>query len=269
MRQSIWVVGLAAVLAVGCGASVNVEQERSALLALDREWSGTTKDAARFLSYFAPDASMYAPGMPVVSGTEAIGRTWAGMSSAPGFALSWTATKADVSASGDLGSTVGTYEASMGGATDKGKYVTVWKKQADGAWKVTDDIFNSDMAPGAGGQHVMVAASALTWADGPPSLPPGSKLAVVSGDPTQAQPFVMRAQVPAGYRIAPHWHPTTENLTVLSGTIAIGMGEQFSESGLQNLPSGSYASLPAEMRHYVFWPEPRLRSRYSASGHSS
>ena len=249
MRQCIWVVGLA-VLAAGCGASVNVEQERNNLLALDREWSQTTKDAKTFLSYFASDATAYAPGMPAVSGTEAIGRTWAGMISAPGFALSWTPTKADVSSSGDLGSTAGTYEMSMGGATDKGKYVSVWKKQPDGAWKVSDDIFNSDMAPGAGGPHVMAVPSALTWAPGPPSLPPGSKLAVVSGDPTKAEPFVMRAEVPAGYRIAAHWHPTTENLTILSGTIAIGMGEQFAESALQNLPAGSYASLPAEMRHY-------------------
>lgn len=222
MRQCIWVVGLAAVLAVGCGTSVNVEQERSTLLALDREWSQTTKDTEKFLSYFAPDASAYPPGMPMVSGTEAIGKTFGEMNSAPGFALSWTPTKADVSASGDLGSTAGTYEMSMGGAMDKGKYVTVWKKQADGAWKVSDDIFNSDMAPGAGGQHVMVAPSTLTWADGPPSLPPGSKLAVVSGDPTQAQPFVLRAQVPAGYRIAPHWHPTAENITVRSRYTASG-----------------------------------------------
>ena len=60
----------------------------------------------------------------------------------------------------------------------------------------------------------------------------------------------MQAQVPAGYRIAAHWHPTTENLTVLSGTIAIGMGETFNDSALQNLQAGSYAALPAEMRHY-------------------
>lgn len=250
MRQYIWVVGLAALLAAGCGTSVNVEQERSNLLALDREWSGTTKDAARFVSYFAPDASAYTPGMPVVTGAEAIGKTFAGMSAAPGFALSWTPTKADVSASGDMGSTAGTYEMSMGGVTDKGKYVTVWKKQPDGVWKVSDDIFNSDMAPGASGPHVMVAPSTLTWGDAPPGLPPGSKLAVVTGDPTQAQPFVLHVQVPAAYRIAPHWHPTVENLTVLSGTIALGMGEAFNESALQNLPAGGYAALPAEMRHY-------------------
>jgi ketosteroid isomerase-like protein len=250
MRQCIWVVGVAAVLAAGCGASVNVEEERSNLLAVDREWSQTTKDAARFVSYFAPDASAYTPGMPVVTGAEAIGKTFAEMSSAPGFALSWTATKADVSAGGELGYTAGTYEMSMGGATDKGKYVTVWKKQPDGLWKVSDDIFNSDMAPGVSAQHVMVAPSALTWGDGPPGLPPGAKLAVVSGDPTQAQPFVLRAQVPAGYRIAPHWHPTAENITVLSGTVALGMGEEFNESALQNLPAGSYAALPGEMRHY-------------------
>lgn len=251
MRQYMWVVGFAALLAAGCGASVNVEQERSNLLALDREWSGTTKDAATFVSYFAPDASAYTPGMPVVTGAEAIGKTFAAMSAAPGFALSWTPTKADVSASGDMGSTAGTYEMTMGGVTDKGKYVSVWKKQPDGIWKVTDDIFNSDMAPGAPAQTSIVAPTTLTWGPAPPALPPGARLAVVTGDPTQAQPFVIRVQVPAGYRVAPHTHPMGESITVLSGTVAFGTGATFDEAALKPLPVGGYASLSPETQHYL------------------
>ena len=56
------------------------------------------------------------------------------MSSSPGFSLQWTPAKAEVSESGDLGRTSGTYESTMGGVTDRGKYLTVWKKQADGSW---------------------------------------------------------------------------------------------------------------------------------------
>ncbi len=67
MRQSVWLAAVVAMLAVGCGASVNVEQERSRLLALDREWSQSTKDTDKFLSYFAPDASTYPQGMPVAT----------------------------------------------------------------------------------------------------------------------------------------------------------------------------------------------------------
>jgi len=154
-----------------------------------------------------------------------------------------------VAGSGDIGYTSGTYEMSMAGASEKGKYVTVWKKEGD-AWKVTEDIFNADSTPQAASPHVMVAPADLKFGDPPPSLPPGARIAVVSGDPTQAQPFVIRVQVPAGYKIAPHWHPGVENLTILSGTVALGMGEQFDEKTMTAIGAGGYASLPAEMRHY-------------------
>ena len=98
--------------------------------------------------------------------------------------------------------------------------------------------------------HVLMSAADLKWMDSPAGLPPGSKLAVISGDPSQTQSFVIRAQVPAGYRVAPHWHPGDENLTVLEGTIAIGMGETFDEGAMTSLGPAGYASLPAEMRHY-------------------
>lgn len=253
MRRFVYLIGVMAsiMMAAACGPSVNVEQERSALLAHDREWSQTAKDPDKFVSHMATDAVIYAPGMPMVKGTEAIRKTFAEMSATPGFALSWTPAKADVGAGGDLGYTAGTYEMTMSGVTEKGKYVTVWKKQAGGDWKVTDDIFNADGASQApAGTHVMMAPGAVTWSDGPPGLPKGARMAVVSGDPGQAQPFVIRAQLPAGYRIAPHWHPTTENLTVLSGTVAVGMGEKFDETALKDLPAGGFGSLPAEMRHF-------------------
>jgi ketosteroid isomerase-like protein len=250
MRRYLWLLGLAGSFAAACGPSVNVQQERDALLQLDREWSQTTKDVDKFLSYFAPDASAYAPGMPIATGSESLRKMFTSMISLPGFALQWAPAKADVSAAGDLGYTAGTYEATMGGATERGKYVTVWKKQSDGQWKVSDDIFNADTAPrGPATQHVMVAPGAIKWGDGPPSLPPGARMAVVSGDPTQAQPFVIRAQLPAGYRIPTHWHPTDENVTVLSGTVALGMGETSNQSAMKDLSAGGYTAIPADMRH--------------------
>jgi ketosteroid isomerase-like protein len=250
MRRYVWLVAVMTSLAAGCGTSINVEQERDNLLAVDREWSQTTKDTDKFLSYFAPEGSVHPPGMPVSTGAAAIRDAFTEMSSMPGFALAWTPTKADISATGDLGYTTGTYEMTMTGGSEKGKYVTVWKKQAGGEWKVMEDIFNADAAAtGPAAAHVMVAPSAVTWGDGPPSLPPGVRMAVVSGDPAQAQPFVIRAQMPAGYRVPPHWHPTDEHVTVLSGTVALGMGEQFDQSAMQDLPTGGYFVAPAEMRH--------------------
>lgn len=248
MRR-LWLLGVV-VLMAGCGSSVNVEEERTNLLALDREWSQNVKDTEKYVSYFAPDASMYPQGMPLVSGTAGIREMATQMNATPGFALTWTASKADIAANGDLGYTAGTYEMTMGGATERGKYVTVWKKQPNGEWKVTEDIGNSDAPQGAAAQHVMVAPSAIKWVDAPPSLPPGSQIAIISGDPSQPQPFVIRARVPAGYRVPPHWHPTAENLTVLTGTIALGMGEQFDQAALTDLAPGGYATMPADMRHY-------------------
>src|SRR3982751_3329393 len=80
--------------------------------------------------------------------------------------------------------------------------------------------------PSAPATHAPVTSSDLKWEPAPPSLPPGAEAAVGDGDPTKAAPFDMRARFPAGYRVAPHFHPTDENLTVLSGSFAVGMGDK-------------------------------------------
>jgi quercetin dioxygenase-like cupin family protein len=99
--------------------------------------------------------------------------------------------------------------------------------------------------------HVMVAPAAITWGDGPAIFEKGMSFAVMSGDPSKPGLYVIRATMPAGYTIAPHWHPTDEHVTVLSGTFALGMGETFDKAALKKLPAGGYALLPAEMRHFA------------------
>jgi hypothetical protein len=101
-----------------------------------------------------------------------------------------------------------------------------------------EDIFNADASGAAPASHVIAAPASIAWGDPPPSLPPGSRMAVLAGDPSKPGPFVIRAQVPAGYKVPPHWHPTDENLTILSGTVALGMGETWDESKMQNVPTG-------------------------------
>jgi ketosteroid isomerase-like protein len=252
MSRFLWlIIGVVTLTAVACAPTVNVEQERTALMTADREWSQTANEPEKFAAFFADGASMYAPGMPIVTGRDAILKTYAEMQKTPGFALSFAPTKADVAASGDIGHTSGTYQLTMGGTTEKGKYVTAWKKQSDGTWKVTDDIFNADAPPAApAGTHAVIPPAALKWGDAPPGLPAGARAAVVSGDPSQAQPYAIRVQLPANYRIPAHWHPTVENITVLSGTVALGMGEKFDESAMQDIPAGGFASVPADMRHF-------------------
>jgi anti-sigma factor ChrR (cupin superfamily) len=94
----------------------------------------------------------------------------------------------------------------------------------------------------------------LTWKDGPPSLPPGAKFAVLEGDPTRPGPFVMRVKLPDGYKIPPHTHPKPERLTVLSGSFHLGMGDRFDPKHAVPLPAGTYGTWPAGMKHFV-WVE--------------
>jgi ketosteroid isomerase-like protein len=243
------------VLTAGCTERVNVEQERAALMNTDREWSQTVDNADKFASFYAPNASFYAGGMPIVKGQAAIHDVIRQLASAPGFALQVSSTNTEISAAGDIGYITGTYQLSLSGGTEKGKYVTVWRKQPDGAWRVVEDIFNADEAPPppapAPGQHTQLAPDKVTWGDAPPSIPPGAKLAVISGDPSMPTPFVIRLQLPAGYTVAPHWHPADENVTVLAGTFALGMGETLDKAALQDLPAGGYVLMPAQMRHYA------------------
>ena len=56
--------------------------------------------------------------------------------------------------------------------------------------------------------------------------------------------------MPAGYKIAPHWHPTDEQVTVLSGTVAFGMGDKAVVAEMKDVPAGGYALMPATMHHY-------------------
>jgi ketosteroid isomerase-like protein len=245
-----WLIGAAVIAASSCAPTVNVEQERSALMQRDRDWAQATKDPEKFASFLAPDASGYPPGMPKVSGATAFKDVFAQLASAPGFTLTWTADKAEVN--GDLGYTTGAYELNSSAmpAPEKGKYVTIWKRQPDGVWMVVEDIFNADSGP-APAAHVSLAPASLTWGDAPPSLPPGAKMAVVAGDPGKSGPFTVRAQLPAGYKIAPHWHPTDENVTVLSGSFSLGMGEKWDEAALKDLPAGGFVTASAGMRHFA------------------
>lgn len=99
--------------------------------------------------------------------------------------------------------------------------------------------------------HIVMAPTEVKWDAGPPVFEKGMSFTVVSGDPGKPGPYVVRAKMPAGYKIAPHWHPTTEHVTVLSGSFAFGMGEKFDKASMKTIPAGGYALMPADMRHYA------------------
>jgi quercetin dioxygenase-like cupin family protein len=99
--------------------------------------------------------------------------------------------------------------------------------------------------------HVVLAPSELKWGDPPPVFEKGASFALLAGDPSKPGLYAVRLKMPAGYKIAPHWHPTDEHVTVISGNFAIGMGEKFDQSNMKTLPQGGYAVAAADMRHFA------------------
>lgn len=99
---------------------------------------------------------------------------------------------------------------------------------------------------------VMVTPSDVQWMDAPAAtgMPSGVKMSVLSGDPSKAGLFTIRVKFPDGGKIAAHWHPTDEHITVLEGTFAAGMGDKFDEAALHEFPTGSYVLMPRRMHHF-------------------
>ena len=97
----------------------------------------------------------------------------------------------------------------------------------------------------------MVNASDLKWGPAPPAFNAGAQMAVVDGDPSKPGPFVIRAKFPAGFKVMPHWHPTDENVTVISGTLTAGMGEKWDDGGMKTFTAGAFARMPKRTAHYV------------------
>ena len=101
----------------------------------------------------------------------------------------------------------------------------------------------------SGAHGVVTAPSDIKWRP----LRPGAEIAVVSGNPDAAgEPFVMRMRYSGTVRVPPHWHPTDEHITVLSGTFMLGMGDRVDESSAKALAAGAYAFAPAKMPHFAW-----------------
>jgi quercetin dioxygenase-like cupin family protein len=89
------------------------------------------------------------------------------------------------------------------------------------------------------------------WGPAPPVFPPGAQMAVLEGDPSSNGEFTVRLRFPNGYKIAPHTHPTIENVTVLEGTFLAGMGTTFDESAMKAYGRDGFASIPANHAHFA------------------
>lgn len=106
--------------------------------------------------------------------------------------------------------------------------------------------------PAAGtDRHLLYRTADVEWKAGPASLEAGADFAILEGNPAEAGIFTMRIRMPDGYRIAPHWHPQPERVTVISGTFLLGAGDVMDPDDTTPLGPGSYAAMPPGMRHFA------------------
>jgi quercetin dioxygenase-like cupin family protein len=98
------------------------------------------------------------------------------------------------------------------------------------------------------------APASLKWAAAPPSLPDGAQMAVVSGNPGKKGKFVIELKMPADYAVPPHWHPTDEHVTVLSGKLHYAMTDKIDMAKATTLTAGHSVTMKAKMHHWVHAP---------------
>lgn len=141
------------VLLCACDMSpgVDLEAERASLRQADADYSeaAAAKDIERWASWYVADATMYPPNGSAVTGIDAIQEFGVEFSGMPDFAASFDPVKVEVSVDGDMGYTLNDYVITITGpdgnpVTEQGPDFHVWRKQADGSWKIVIDIWNSE-----------------------------------------------------------------------------------------------------------------------------
>ncbi len=163
MRLALTLVAVILVLTLCCTAAVensgqelDLEAERTLLLETDRALSEahSTSDTPldTVFASFADDVRVLAPDVPIAHGWEASRAVFAKLEALPGYSLTWSPTLANVGGAADLGYTIGTYHMKLPDSDGKiveidGKYLSLWKRQPDGNWKIAVDMFNADGPP--------------------------------------------------------------------------------------------------------------------------
>ena len=250
----------ALVIATAAPTARGQQSDARAIRALSDQWQRdiAAQDVDKIMAIMAPDAVVMMSHAPLARGAAAIRGNWTEAVKTPGLVLQWTPTKIDV-ASATVATEYGTYTESsdspQGKMTDAGNYVTIWHK-INGKWRVALDApVTSAPLPAAApmemGSVQMLANSSLTWSDfAPAGFDPGMKLAVLHGDPGVKGDYVLRLLFPAGYRFPVHWHPGVENLTVVSGTFLLGMGNSADWNAVKTYSPGDFFYIPPRHAHF-------------------
>lgn len=132
--------------------AIDVGKERAAVLEADKKWLSAVSDGRDIdliASFWSDDAKIFAPGMPLISGKEAIRQFVQDSFATPGFSIRWETTEVVMSDDGSLAYTTGTNQSTFNDpkgqkVTLNGKSVAVWRKDASGRWKCIIDIWNEN-----------------------------------------------------------------------------------------------------------------------------
>jgi len=112
--------------------------------------------------------------------------------------------------------------------------------------------FSLAFAVRAADMPLPLQAGEMKWGPAPPVLRAGAQMVVLAGDPASKGLVTLRLKLPPNYVIPPHWHPTDEHVTVISGSLALGMGDTLDRRSSKLLKAGGYGVAPANMHHFAW-----------------
>jgi quercetin dioxygenase-like cupin family protein len=116
---------------------------------------------------------------------------------------------------------------------------------------IVGNTLGAVMAQAESASVVALTPSEMKWTKQGALATPGLEQLNLVGDPTRAGPYTLRLRFPKGYKIPPHTHPDSREVTILSGVFATGYGETFDSAKLKILPAGSFYTEPANVPHYI------------------
>ncbi|HEY8164041.1 MAG TPA: cupin domain-containing protein [Gemmatimonadaceae bacterium] len=214
----------------------------------------------KLATFYTTDALGLYPNMAIVRGAPAIRRTYAEMSGLPGAKMTATPMSIRISNDRNLATNTGTYRftynSPSGPVADSGSYIEVLQK-VNGQWRIVNEIVTSHapLATMAVYDTItkmgMTGAAKVAWTPlEAKGFPPGAKMSVIHGDPSGSGDYTLRLWFPDGYQFPVHWHPKAEHVTVLSGTLQLGMGGTASASALNAYQPGDFLYLPGRKPHF-------------------
>jgi anti-sigma factor ChrR (cupin superfamily) len=118
-------------------------------------------------------------------------------------------------------------------------------------WAVIGVALNSAAVAQSAQGVVAVTPVEMKWTSQGGLAAPGMEQLNLLGDPAKPGPYTLRLKFPKGFKIAPHTHPDSREVTILSGTFATGYGEKFDAANLKILPAGSFYTEPANIPHFI------------------